>query len=186
VRFGQTANYGYVPNAVMPNVFMATAVDLGASMGGCGHDAYPNLCIHPGFKQEVGRRLVLGARDLVLNDNTSYWTGPVFQHATPLNAQGDVQVNFSLATVPKSMLDIRDSTGFELSADGITFVQAPIIAHNGATVILSGAMLHNQPQFVRYLWAQAPCSHPHYEIGNCSVYASGLPATPFLQSVVNT
>ena len=47
VRFGQTANFGYVPNTKMPKTFMATAVDLGAYEGGCGKDTYPHLCIHP-------------------------------------------------------------------------------------------------------------------------------------------
>lgn len=30
VRWGQSANVGYVPNKKMPRTFMATAIDLGA------------------------------------------------------------------------------------------------------------------------------------------------------------
>ena len=67
VRFGQTANVGMVPNKRQPRTFMAVAVDLGAYEGGCcaglsNCSVYPSLCIHPQWKQEVGRRLALGAR----------------------------------------------------------------------------------------------------------------------------
>ena len=182
VRFGQTANYGHVPNAAMPNVFMATAVDLGASMGGCGKDVWPSLCIHPGFKQEVGRRLALGAADLVLGDKGAYWTGPVFEEASWVFEE--VVVSFTAASVPAGGVEVRSSAGFELSADGVAFVSVPVTASSGATVTLSTAALAGAPLFVRYLWALAPCTHPHFEIGNCSVYAGGLPATPFLQPVV--
>jgi sialate O-acetylesterase len=186
VRFGQTANYGHVPNAEMPNVFMATAVDLGASMGGCGKDVWPSLCIHPGFKQEVGRRLALGAADVVLGDKGAYWTGPVFEKAEEGAAGGrdEVVVSFTAASVPAGGVEVRNSAGFELSADGVAFVSVPVTASSGTTVTLSAAALAGAPLFVRYLWALAPCTHPHFEIGNCSVYAGGLPATPFLQPVV--
>lgn len=33
IRWGQTANYGYVPNDAMPGTFMAVATDLGDEAG---------------------------------------------------------------------------------------------------------------------------------------------------------
>ena len=187
VRWGQTADKGFVPNERLPNVFMATAVDLGAFMGGCGHDTFPSLCIHPGFKQEVGRRLSLGAADLVLNDKSVYWTGPIFESAQttgPIGAR-DLVVDFSASSVPGGKLELRNTTGFEISkgtSAAPAWLKVPIISSSGTRVTLG--LPHtgdwHDATLVRYLWSQNPCSHPHYEPGNCSIYAGGLPATPFI------
>lgn len=195
VRWGQTANVGYVPNARLPNVFMATAIDLGATMGGCGHDSFPNLCIHPGFKQEVGRRLSLGAANLVLQDSTIYWTGPIFERAiaTPIKLarfeKRMVHVIFKNSSIPaSSMIEVRNTTGFELStgsSSNPSWVAASIVGSSDATVTLElpfGEEL-GDPPLVRYLWSQSPCNHPHFEVGNCSVYCNGLPATPFIHPI---
>jgi len=54
VRYGQTANYGYVPNENMSNTFMAVGVDLGDPSGPWGD-------IHPRWKKAQAHRLVQGA-----------------------------------------------------------------------------------------------------------------------------
>ena len=186
VRWGQTADAGYVPNARLPNVFMATAVDLGAFMGGCGHDAFPSLCIHPGFKQEVGRRLALGAADLVLKDKSAYWTGPIFESVkiTGSTSQQNILVTFNESSVPGGELELRNTTGFEIakgpSADPV-WLKVPIVGSSGTTVTLGLPSTGGWQDAIRirYLWSQNPCSHPHFRVGNCSVYAGGMPATPF-------
>lgn len=71
----------------LPNTFMAVAIDLGAFMGGCcgglnDCDTFPNLCIHPQWKQEVGRRLSLGARALAYGEKDLCWRGPTAKAAT--------------------------------------------------------------------------------------------------------
>ena len=40
IRYGQTANFGYVPNALLPNTFMAVSTDL-------GDPASPFTDVHP-------------------------------------------------------------------------------------------------------------------------------------------
>jgi len=81
VRYGQTANYGYAPNPMMPRTFMATAVDLGAYQGGCGR-IVSDLCIHPGWKAAVGARLASGALAIAYGRDDAYFGGPIFVSAT--------------------------------------------------------------------------------------------------------
>ena len=72
VRWGQTANYGFVPNPVMPNTFMSVAVDW-------GDPNYTNITlsdIHPPYKQQVAARLA-NAGLAVAYGYDNYWTGPI-------------------------------------------------------------------------------------------------------------
>jgi sialate O-acetylesterase len=181
VRWGQTANYGYVPNPVLPNVFMATAIDLGAYEGGCGHDAFPSLCIHPGWKAEVGRRLVRGMLNVGYGDNTSYYSGPVLKAA--LATESGVAVIFR--AVAEGGLEIYEKEGFEVSVDhGASWTAVMVTAVTGDTVTLA---VPNASRItsVRYLWSGVPCTHPHFSVGKCSVYSGGLPATPFIANVTD-
>ena len=198
VRLAQSANYGYVPNPAMPATFMATAIDLGSYQGGCGRDTFPSLCIHPGYKQEVGARLVRGALNVAYGRKDSYFSGPVFDRATVVPgsrtasfaAAYAVQVTFRASG--SSGIEVRTRTGFEVSADNSSWVPAQVINGNvtASNSILLGAAAPAlswpaKPAFLRYLWGTAPCDHPRDEIGNCSVYsrAEGLPATPFIGNI---
>lgn len=75
VRWAQTANYGYVPNERLQNVFMAVAMDLGDPDSPLGS-------IHPRDKQDVGARLVLSSRAVVYKDDTVHYQGPLAKSAT--------------------------------------------------------------------------------------------------------
>jgi sialate O-acetylesterase len=57
IRFHQTADYGYVPNPFISNLFIASAVDLADSPN--YHDQN-----YPRHKEDVSRRLVSGALNL--------------------------------------------------------------------------------------------------------------------------
>ena len=70
IRWAQTANYGYVPNARMKRVFMAVAIDL-------GDPTSPYGSIHPRDKQDVGARLALAGRAVAYADTSVYYTGPL-------------------------------------------------------------------------------------------------------------
>ena len=105
-----------VPNTEMPNTFMATAVDLGAYEGGCGKNTYPQLCIHPGYKQEVGRRLHLGALGLVYGKTSAYWTGPVFVCASTSSGAATVTVKFRSAGA--GGVGLKTPNGFEVDMGG--------------------------------------------------------------------
>lgn len=199
VRWGQTANVGYVPNPTMPKTFMATAVDTGAYEGGCGHDTYPALCIHPGYKAAVGARLALGARNVALGDTTAYFSGPVFDSARAARAQ---DTNGTTSTSQGALLTsalevkfrsagaegiaVREKDGFEIGvgAEGAEqWTATKVVGSTADSVTLAPAPAGAAA--VRYLWSMSPCTHPHGAIGNCSVYSSkeGLPATPFVHRI---
>lgn len=76
IRWAQTANYGYVPNDRLKNVFMAVAIDL-------GDPTSPYGSIHPRDKQDVGSRLALSARAVVYNDQLAIenFQGPIASNA---------------------------------------------------------------------------------------------------------
>ena len=74
IRWAQTANYGYVPNKRMTDVFMAVAIDL-------GDPDSPFGSVHPRDKQDVGTRLAIGARKVVYNDTSAYYLGMLAQSA---------------------------------------------------------------------------------------------------------
>ena len=210
LRFAQTADMGFVPNAAMPNTFMATAVDLGAYEGGCGHNTYPSLCIHPGWKQEVGRRLHLGALDLAYNKTKAYWTGPIFKCAA--HTGGARAANTSTATATSTStatatvtvrfrsagargVMAKTPTGFELDMGGTGhWVPAPITGVDGSDAVVLGVPAGAYAQAgvgagaraqVRYLWSGIPCTQHNATIGSCAVYAKaeGLPAPPFVGDV---
>ena len=75
IRWAQTANYGYVPNDRLQNVFMAVAMDLGDPQSPFGS-------IHPRDKQDVGDRLSRSGRAVVYKDDSVYFQGPVVESAT--------------------------------------------------------------------------------------------------------
>ncbi|NXG70512.1 SIAE acetylesterase, partial [Baryphthengus martii] len=95
LRWHQTADLGVVPNARMPNTFMAVAMDLGderspygrrvpgrrgRSDGALGHQPHPSLfflgSIHPRDKQTVAFRLQLGARAVAYGEKNLVFQGP--------------------------------------------------------------------------------------------------------------
>ena len=70
IRWAQTANFGFVPNSRMKNVFMAVAIDL-------GDPTSPYGSVHIRDKQDVGARLVLAGRAIAYGDSTVYYSGPI-------------------------------------------------------------------------------------------------------------
>ena len=179
--------------------FMATAVDLAAYQGGCGHDGWNPatstgyLCIHPGWKQPVGARLLRGALAVAYgHDSTSgagYSSGPTFKSAAVTTTS--VTLTFQ-TTGASTEIDFYANkfSEFDLSFDGgATWeynVEAKLV---GTTVELAvHATLQESAAtatHVRYLWSQAPCTHPHAVKGRCTVYshAEDLPLTPFIAAL---
>lgn len=86
---------------------MAVAMDLpdGAL------DSYH--CVHSRHKADVADRLVLGARAKAYHENV-YWTGPILNEAIHINET--IKVTFKSTTVGGGGLDVRNVTGFEVSA----------------------------------------------------------------------
>lgn len=122
-----------------PNTFLATAVGVGEGKN-----------IHPKNKQEVGRRLALGALGTVYGQKDLLYSGPVyksmavegasirltFDFAKGLHARGEPPVGFAIA-----------------GADRVfRFAKAKI---EGETVLVSSDKVP-QPVAVRYAWATNP------------------------------
>ena len=74
IRWAQTANYGYVPNPRMKDVFMAVAIDL-------GDPTSPYGSIHPRDKVDVGLRLSAGALSVAYKKTDVYYLGLLPQKA---------------------------------------------------------------------------------------------------------
>jgi sialate O-acetylesterase len=197
-RWGQSANYGYAPNPKQPRTFMAVALDLGAFQGGCcagrsNCNTYPGLCIHPWWKQEVGRRLALGAQAVAYNDTTACHQGP-WPTSAVARADGQVTVTFEAQQgCGDGGIELRRAADFELRAAGGNWSLAAVTASDSRSVTLSatpGDGAGAAAVAVRYLWSTSPGSHPPRDDtpGNVSVYgkgarAEGLPAPPFFMAV---
>lgn len=179
IRWGQTANVGFVPNALMLNTFMAVSTELGDA-------ASPFTDVHPRWKKPVGECLVLGARAIAYGESDLYWTGPLVQRVSLLSATKEVLVNFRL--VGAGGLLIKHSVGFELRV-GQHWLQAPIARWNASSLVL-----HIPPPLkggnndtvsaVRYNWYEGACL-PLEGPYRCAVYAQAeeLPAPPFIHNV---
>ncbi len=137
----------------LPRTGMAVAIDLGESAD-----------IHPGRKDEVGRRLALLARRIAHGDAVAA-TGPVY--AGCRIEQDRVRLYFTTT----SGLVARGGklTGFVVAGADRRFVPANAVL-DGDTVVVSGAGVL-EPRAVRYAW---DCDPP------VSLFdGEGLPASPF-------
>lgn len=138
---------------------LVTAIDIG-----------DRFDIHPGNKQEVGRRLALAARSLVFGEPVVA-SGP-----TPLAARhegGKVVVRFENASPALVVTGGHRPLGFELcdARKRCRFVDA--VAEQDRVVL--EAHDASDAAFVRYAWANSPL---------CNLYnPAGLPAVPFEMAI---
>ncbi|KAL5470809.1 hypothetical protein EMCRGX_G028834 [Ephydatia muelleri] len=169
IRWAQTGNRGFVPNTLMPNVFMAVATDLGD----------PSSPAHPGDKQDVGARLVLGARALGYGESGLYYSGPIAQNATLSSANPPV-VSITFGQVSPSGLQINAAYpyGYQLQCKGdpkSILVNGTLTSFSGSTILVSfPSCPSGTPTSVYYAWLNYPCPFKM-----CSVYSGDLPAPPF-------
>lgn len=181
LRWAQTAGYGYVPNPLMPNTFMATIIDT----------PKPDGNVHTPFKQPAGSRLARAGLRVAygLSFDTS---APRVQSITRVQDSIVVKL-FQLGT---GGLEIRNKTGFEVlvndggvSAPGI-WMNAPITSHSSDSITI-GSIPGNTSQ-LRYEWYSNPCGMNTYEcaiytkvqpLGNLSGELDFLPLGPFIQAL---
>ncbi|NWI73413.1 SIAE acetylesterase, partial [Dryoscopus gambensis] len=169
LRWHQTADLGVVPNARMPSTFMAVAMDLGDE-----HSPYGS--IHPRDKQNVARRLLLGARAVAYGDKDVVFQGPYPTRAVLEVTRGLLNVTYSQELICRQ----RDAQAFEVccssQASPCRWLLAPVVAVGSRTVTLALSGCRALVLGLRYAWAEWPC-----EYQACPLYnPQGLPAPPFL------
>ncbi|KAL3884165.1 hypothetical protein ACJMK2_030385 [Sinanodonta woodiana] len=178
LRWAQTANYGYVPNTNLPNVFMSVAMDL-------PDFASPYGSIHPRDKEDVASRLVLAARAVAYGEKGLDFQGP---YPSTFNVQGSsLVIEFSQG---KSPIQVRSNSGFEICCTQSTdpnymcpltvgWSAVNITTHSSSSITLNVTSCTHHGQHikgVRYAWHESPCG-----VKQCAIYGrdNGLPAPPF-------
>jgi hypothetical protein len=154
---------------LLPATFMAVAIDLGAWSGGCcgddlgmhgqpraelgSCDTYPRRCMHPQWKQEVGRRLSLGARAIIMGETNLCHTGPKAMRAVVQKSASNassVEVTFSACA--GLSLWLRNTTDFDLqisSSSSHVWVQARVTSHTTTSIVLA-PVSHSQAAGVEH------------------------------------
>ncbi|UOB17580.1 sialate O-acetylesterase [Abyssalbus ytuae] len=140
----------------VPNTAMTVAIDLGE-----WND------IHPLDKENVGKRLALGAFKLAYNENIIY-SGPIYKSSEIT----DDKIIISFENTGNGLISIDNESlrTFEVASADQKFVTAE--AHiEGNRVIVSNKKIQH-PEFVRYAWSDNPEQANLYN-------QEGLPASPF-------
>ncbi|NXS52857.1 SIAE acetylesterase, partial [Brachypteracias leptosomus] len=179
LRWHQTADLGVVPNARMPNTFMAVAMDLGDEHSPYGRrvQAHPSLLflgsIHPRDKQNVAHRLQLGARAVAYREKNLVFQGPYPTRAILEVTKGLLNITYSQELVCRQ----RDTQAFEVCCSGQHgWVLAPVVMVESRRVTLALGGCGTLVLGLRYAWAEWPCDYQ-----SCALYnTQGLPAPPFL------
>ncbi|MGH7601070.1 MAG: sialate O-acetylesterase [bacterium] len=139
----------------LPKTGMAVTIDIG--------DADD---IHPGNKQDVGKRLALNARRLVYGENITY-SGPIYKS---MKIEGNhIRLFFDHAQDGLMSKGGDNLHGFAVAGADRKFIWAEAMI-DGKTVVVSSSQIA-KPVAVRYAWATNPV---------CNLYnRAGLPASPF-------
>lgn len=181
IRWGQTANYGYVPNLREQNVFMAVAMDLGNKSSIYGS-------VHPPDKQDVGFRLALAGRAIAYGDLDVYYSGPIVSDVTftwKINSTvWMTNVKYHHESVGQGGIEVRSVRGFQYycvsfkDPTASTITEAEIVTTAFNMLGLNGECpVDYQAIGLRYAWNAAPC-----EFKKCAVYSKEnyLPSPPFI------
>jgi len=138
----------------VPNTGMAVAIDLGE-----WND------IHPLNKKDVGKRLVLQARNLVYGEKI-VCDGPVYQS----NTTDGNRVILSFKAGTDNLMPVNELKGFAVAGTDGIYKTAHAIIEGKRIIVWSDEVV--QPVKVRYAWANNPAEA---NLRN----QEGLPASPF-------
>ncbi len=170
--FVQLANYHFEPQVFpelreaqsmalsLPQTAMAVAIDIGDSTD-----------IHPGNKQEVGRRLFLAAQKIAYGEDIVF-SGPQYKK---IFIEGNrcwllfEHVGDGIMAKGGGKLQ-----GFTISGTNREFVEAEAIIDGEQVIVWSETI--DQPVAVRYAWANHPVRCNLY---NMADEKPNLPASPF-------
>ncbi len=139
----------------LPNTAMAVAIDIGEAKD-----------IHPKNKQEVGRRLALGALKVAYGQDIVY-SGPLYDSMSLENSR--IRIRFTNSGSGLVTKDNIPLSGFAVAGEDRKFVWADAEIDGDEVVVWSDSIA--APAAVRYGWANNP---------DCNLYnKEGLPASPF-------
>ena len=140
----------------LPNTAMAVALDLGE-----WND------IHPLNKEDVGKRLALGAQKLAYGEDLVH-SGPILKtsHAT----NGTMILHFDHLGSGLVAKGGGPLNRFEIAGENMEFVWAEAEIQGSTVRVRSDEVPH--PKYVRYAWADNPRGANLYN-------REGLPASPF-------
>ncbi len=115
LRWQQTFNVGYVPNNVVPKVFMGVALDLRDDPNGwvkifCTlFKTIHVFSVHPRTKHDVGYRLSRSGLAVAYGQQVEF-QGPIVQNVA--YSTGSSTVNITYGAV--SSIELRNPNGFEV------------------------------------------------------------------------
>ncbi|MGH0178966.1 UNVERIFIED_CONTAM: hypothetical protein FKN15_000417 [Acipenser sinensis] len=173
LRWHQTADFGFAPNPRMKNTFMAVSVDLvdpGSPWGS----------IHPRYKQDVARRLILGARAVAYGEKGVSFQGPF---PTKVELKGNIMIitysqKITVTHFNKDVFEVccsKKKTACDVSSSG--WAPAPVFNVYSNIVFLTTDNCPDEVSGLRYAWKDWPCDWKA-----CPVYSADrvLPAPPFV------
>ena len=190
IRWHQTADYGYVPNPKMKNVFMAVSID---TYDPIPSPAYSNVGLHPRYKQVIAKRLAIAGMNVAYHDRSYPTNGPFPILITWVD--GDIQIkydqevdyrpsnssHFFLCALPLTSCDssLSQSSWSPLSP-------SRVMKAGPKTVILGLSQYHNKKNlsliYLAFLWRESPVK----EYLGSSLYSRdefALPSPPWKYSV---
>lgn len=193
VRWAQTAGYGQVPNAKMPNTFTALALDL-------TDNTSPYGSVHIRDKTTVGERLAAAAIQAVYGDATRYVQGPTVSTAAREGA--GVTITFAntgvegLQLMPAGPQDVafemceaaKSNCSLGQAARGTSsgWQPAKVTGSTKTTVTVAGASSPERSAagtvYVRYAWAAVPFQYKAAVLYGGDSKDAMLPAGGFVVS----
>ncbi|XP_075046509.1 sialate O-acetylesterase [Mixophyes fleayi] len=177
IRWHQTADFGYAPNSMMPNTFMAVAMDL-------GDEKSPYGSVHPRDKQTIAYRLSLGARAVAYGEKEVSFNGPfpvtidVYYSYSYMNItyDQDLLIKHPCDNIFEVFCSNNQNTDED---DGYVWVpvSAALISSSSNVVTVSFKACPHVSG-VRYAWSDWPCDYKE-----CPIYSvhRNLPAPIFLK-----
>ena len=179
LRWKQTANYGFTPNPVMENVFMAAAID-------------DDIDLHPKNKRLPATRLGWAGLHLVYGQTSLPLYGPQPQNLSLAEDRTSLTITFSQSLKPVLVEEDRfmvccletsqlcDSRPYEWSGLGWQGVVITGMKDTHTVELDTSMACGGQPHFsaLAYLWLQVPCSGEE----QCPLYSDdqyNMPVAPF-------
>uniref|UniRef100_A0A1X7VPF4 Sialate O-acetylesterase domain-containing protein n=1 Tax=Amphimedon queenslandica TaxID=400682 RepID=A0A1X7VPF4_AMPQE len=178
IRWSLTGGHGIVPNDLLPNVFMAVAMDL-------GDPTSPHGSVHPRDKQDVAIRLSRAGRAIAYGDTSLYYTGPLPVSATITDLRETISAKIMYRNVEDKLYSFS-KYGFELSCkertgNTVSWIEGTLdtVMNDYVTVSFPRCPAGDAVgEEIRYAWRQDPCVFK-----KCAIYSGSdylFPSPPYI------